>query len=104
MKVMNFLSTKILLAIYNKLSDISVNIDDILMKRCMKLIQPLIEQNEFEKVKMEINKFFGPQSEVSVAKNLCIFQLVNAFDKYKEKQNLGQCDNNQTEKHRRDTV
>lgn len=36
MKVMNFLSTKILLAIYNKLSDISVNIDDILMKRCMK--------------------------------------------------------------------
>lgn len=44
MKVMNFLSTKILLAIYNKLSDISVNIDDILMKRCMKLIQPLIEQ------------------------------------------------------------
>lgn len=48
---MNFLSTKILLAIYNKLSDISVNIDDILMKKCMKLIQPLIEQDEFEKAK-----------------------------------------------------
>lgn len=80
-KIMNILSTNQLMAIYNILQNIIVNIDTILGNRCMKKIQPLLDEGRFKEALTEINLFFGSESEYSVAKYLCIFSLSNAEKK-----------------------
>lgn len=83
-KILNILSTKQLMAIYNMLKNISASIDTILGNRCMKKIQPLLDEGRFQEALTEINLFFGPESGNSVAKYLCIFSLSNAEDKQKK--------------------
>ena len=70
---MNILSSNQLMAIYNILQNIIANIDTILGNRCMKKIQPLLDEGRFKEALTEINLFFGSESEYSVAKYLCIF-------------------------------
>lgn len=83
-KILNILSTKQLIAIYNMLKNISAKIDIILGNRCMKKIQPLLDEGRFKEALTEINLFFGPKSGNTVAKYLCIFSLSDAEKKQKE--------------------